>query len=144
VVVASVPVEHARTPGDYAVYRTEPYAVAADVYSLDSQPGRGGWTWYTGSAGWMYRVWLEEVLGFKLRGNRLSIEPAIPESWPGYTITFRYGKTQYRIEVQNGGQSSKQEIRLVDDQQEHTIRISLGREDSKSISDTSSTPEIVV
>ena len=112
------PVEHARTPEDYAVYRTEPYAVAADVYSLESQPGRGGWTWYTGSAGWMYRVWLEEVLGFKLRGDRLSIEPAIPENWPGYIITFRYGQTEYRIEVENGGQPSKQEIRLKDDHQE--------------------------
>ena len=59
------PIEHARTPEDCAVYRTEPYAVAADVYSLESQPGRGGWTWYTGSAGWMYRVWLEEVLGLQ-------------------------------------------------------------------------------
>ncbi len=105
------PIEHAHTPEDCAVYRTEPYAVAADVYSLESQPGRGGWTWYTGSAGWMYRVWLEEVLGFKLRGNRLSIEPAIPEDWPGYVITFRYGRTEYRIEVQNGGEASNQEIR---------------------------------
>ena len=57
------PIEHSRTPEDYAVYRTEPYVVAADVYSLESQMGRGGWTWYTGSAAWMYRVWLEEVLG---------------------------------------------------------------------------------
>ena len=56
--------------------------------------GRGGWTWYTGSAGWMYRVWLEEVLGFKLRGNHLSIAPAIPEDWPGYVLTFRYGETE--------------------------------------------------
>jgi cellobiose phosphorylase len=59
----------------------------------------------------MYRVWLEEVLGFKLRGNRLSIEPAIPEDWPGYAITFRYGRTEYRIEVQNNGEGSRQEIR---------------------------------
>src|SRR5439155_6871369 len=95
------PIEHARTPEDYAVYRTEPYVVAADVYSLDGNLGRGGWTWYTGSAGWMYRVWLEEVLGFKLRENRLSIEPAIPKDWPGFVITFRYGQTEYRIEVQN-------------------------------------------
>jgi len=119
------PVERARTPKDYALYRTEPYAVAADVYSLESQPGRGGWTWYTGSAGWMYRVWLEEVLGFKLRGDRLSIEPAIPANWPGYTIMFRYGRTQYRIEVENGGQEPREEIRLEDDQQDHTIHISV-------------------
>jgi cellobiose phosphorylase len=65
----------------------------------------------------MYRVWLEEVLGFKLRGNRLSIEPAIPEDWPGYVITFRYGRTEYRLEVQNDGEGSRQEIMLEDDRQ---------------------------
>jgi cellobiose phosphorylase len=138
------PVEHAHTPDDYEVYRTEPYAVAADVYSLESQPGRGGWTWYTGSAGWMYRVWLEEVLGFKLRGDLLSIEPAIPDNWPGYTINFRYGQTHYRIEVKNEGQPSRQEIRLKDDHQTHTIHISVGREDSESMPDSSGTPSIVV
>ncbi|PYR92983.1 MAG: hypothetical protein DMG19_02345, partial [Acidobacteria bacterium] len=138
------PVEHARTPNDYAIYRTEPYAVAADVYSIQSQSGRGGWTWYTGSAGWMYRVWLEEVLGFKLRGDRLSIEPAIPGNWPGYTITFRYGQTEYRIEVENGGRPSEQEIRLKDDHQNHTIHVTVGREDSQNVVDTSDTPSIVV
>jgi cyclic beta-1,2-glucan synthetase len=117
------PIEHARTPDDAARYRTEPYAVAADVYSLESQPGRGGWTWYTGSASWMYRVWLEEVLGFKLRGDRLFIEPALPESWPGYELTFRYGQTEYRVEVENGPEPSRYEIRLEDDRQLHTLRI---------------------
>jgi cellobiose phosphorylase len=92
----------------------------------------------------MYRVWLEEVLGFKLRGDRLSIEPAIPESWPAYTITFRYGQTEYRIEVENGGQPSKQEIRLKDDHQNHTIHVTVGREDSQNVVDTSNTPSIVV
>src|SRR4030095_7406793 len=115
----------------YAKYRTEPYAVAADVYALEPQVGRGGWTWYTGSAGWMYRVWLEEVLGFKLRGNRLSIEPAIPEEWPGYVLTFRYGRTKYRSEVENGGEPSKREFRLEDDRKSHTIRIFTGRPSRK-------------
>jgi cyclic beta-1,2-glucan synthetase len=138
------PIEHARTPKDCAVYRTEPYALAADVYALESQPGRGGWTWYTGSAGWMYRVWLEEVLGFKLRGDRLSIEPAIPENWPGYTITFRYGGTEYQIEVENGGQCSHEEIVLKDDHRRHTVRISVGRQDAQSASDISSAPSTVV
>jgi cellobiose phosphorylase len=137
------PIEHAHTPKDYAVYRTEPYVVAADVYSLESQLGRGGWTWYTGSAGWMYRIWLEEVFGFKLRGDRLSIEPAIPEDWPGYVLIFRYGQTEYRIEVQNGGEPSKQEIRLEDDRKTHTIRISTGRQPSREIPDTSGTPSVV-
>jgi cellobiose phosphorylase len=120
------PIEHSRTPADCAAYRTEPYVVAADVYSLQSQSGRGGWTWYTGSAGWMYRVWLEEVLGFKLRAGRLSIEPVIPESWPGYQLTFRYGRTEYRIAVENGGERSKQEIELVDDGEVHAIHINAG------------------
>jgi cyclic beta-1,2-glucan synthetase len=123
------PIEHARNLEESAIYRTEPYAVAADVYSLEGQAGRGGWTWYTGSAGWMYRVWLEEVLGFKLRGDRLVIEPAIPADWPGYTITFRYGRTEYRIEVENGGQPANREIRLKDDGHNRTIRIRLRRSD---------------
>ncbi|MGH2367239.1 MAG: GH36-type glycosyl hydrolase domain-containing protein, partial [Chloroflexota bacterium] len=69
------PVEHARTPEDVDRYKVEPYVVAADVYNLAGHVGRGGWTWYTGSSGWMYRVWLEEVLGFKLRGDRLTLDP---------------------------------------------------------------------
>jgi cyclic beta-1,2-glucan synthetase len=137
------PIEHAHTPEDYAVYRTEPYVVAADVYSLESRQGRGGWTWYTGSAGWMYRVWLEEVLGFKLRGNRLSIEPAIPEEWPGYVLTFHYGRTKYRIEVENGGEPSKREFQLEDDRKNHTIRISTGRRPSRKMPHTSGTPSAV-
>jgi cyclic beta-1,2-glucan synthetase len=137
------PVEHTRTPGDYAVYRTEPYAVAADVYSVEGHAGSGGWTWYTGSAGWMYRVWLEEVLGFKLRGDRLSIEPAIPADWPVYVLTFRYRRTEYRIEVENGGQYSNPEIRLEDDQQNHTIRISTGGAHARRGSAPYSVPSVV-
>jgi len=109
--------------GEQVLDKAEPYAVAADVYSLESQPGRAGWMWYTGSAGWVYRVWLEEVLGFKLRGDRFTIEPAIPEDWRGYTIPFRFRQTEYRIEVTNGGEESRQEIRLEDDRKRHTIQI---------------------
>jgi cellobiose phosphorylase len=138
------PIEHSRTPEDCATYRTEPYVVAADIYSLESQMGRGGWTWYTGSAAWMYRVWLEEVLGFKLRGDRLSIEPVLPENWPGYVLTFRYGRTEYRIEVENGGEPSKQEIRLQDDRNSHTIHIYAGRQTSRNEGLTSSPPSVVV
>jgi cellobiose phosphorylase len=137
------PIERARTPEDYAVYRTEPYAVAADVYSLPDQPCRGGWTWYTGSAGWMYRVWLEEVLGFKLRGDRLTIEPAIPDDWPGYALTFRYGRTEYRIEVQNSGEDSRREILLEDDGEIHVIGMTTGRRPSSKMPDTSSSPSVV-
>jgi cyclic beta-1,2-glucan synthetase len=120
------PIEHTRTPEDCAAYKAEPYVVAADVYSLESQPGRAGWTWYTGSAGWTYRVWLEEVLGFRLRGDRLSIKPAIPEDWPGYAITFRFGQTEYRVEITNGGEDLEQEIRLEDDGRNHTIQVAAG------------------
>ncbi len=127
------PIEHSRTPEASAIYETEPYAVAADVYSLQSQPGRGGWTWYTGSAGWMYRVWLEEVLGFKLRAGKLSIEPAIPADWPGFELSFRYGKSTYKIDVKNGGTRSTQEILLVDDGQNHVIPVFAGPPNSTPI-----------
>jgi cellobiose phosphorylase len=137
------PIEHSRVPEDRDVYRTEPYAVAADVYALENHPGRGGWTWYTGSAGWMYRVWLEEVLGFKLRGNRLSIEPVIPENWPGFVITFRYGSTEYRIEVENNGETSTHEISLVDDGESHSIRFSIGRPRPGESPDAMTSPEII-
>ena len=138
------PIEHSRTPEDYAAYRTEPYVVAADVYSLKSEIGRGGWTWYTGSAGWMYRVWLEEVLGFKLRAGRLSIEPVIPENWPGYVLTFRYGRTEYRIEVENGGERSRQEIQLVDDGVRHAIHIYTGAPALQTIVEAANAPTTTV
>jgi cyclic beta-1,2-glucan synthetase len=115
------PIEHTRTPEGRDTYRAEPYAIAADVYSLASQPGRAGWTWYTGSAGWMYRVWLEEVLGVRLRGNRLEIAPTLPAEWPSYTLTLRYGETEYRIEVENG--ASGEAILLKDDGVPRTFRI---------------------
>jgi cellobiose phosphorylase len=118
--------------------------VAADIYSLESQIGRGGWSWYTGSAGWMYRVWLEDVLGFKLRGDQLSIEPALPAHWPGYVLTFRYGRTEYRIEVETGGEPSKQQIRLQDDRNSHTIHIYAGRQTSRNNGRASSMPPVVV
>jgi cellobiose phosphorylase len=121
------PIEQSREPADFSKYRTEPYAVAADVYCVEGQTGRGGWTWYTGSASWMYRVWLEEVLGFKLRGDRLAVRPAIPENWPGYHLTFRYKQTEYRIQVENGGEFDGTDIQLEDDHQIHHILVHAGR-----------------
>ena len=120
------PINHASTRAGIHRYKVEPYVVSADIYAVAPHIGRGGWTWYTGSAGWMYRVWLEEVLGFKLRAGRLSIEPVIPANWPGYALTFRYGRTGYRIEVENGGERSKQEIQLVDDGESHAIHVYAG------------------
>jgi cellobiose phosphorylase len=97
------PVEHARDTDQAELYKVEPYVVCADVYALEGQVGRGGWTWYTGSSGWMYRVWIEEVLGFQLRSDRLLIDPAIPKSWSEFTLRYRHRGTQYHIRVENPG-----------------------------------------
>ena len=93
------PIEHARNPEEIARYRGEPYVVAADVSCAQGRVGQSGWTWYTGSAGWMYRIWIEEVLGFQLQGNKLTLRPVIPDEWPGFEITYRYGSTIYEIAV---------------------------------------------
>ncbi|HEY9519781.1 MAG TPA: hypothetical protein VIQ98_10975, partial [Gemmatimonadales bacterium] len=90
------PLTHARTPEEVETYKVEPYVVAADVYTAEGQLGRGGWTWYTGSASWMYRVGLEAILGFTKRDDRLFIRSRAPISWPEYTIEYRYGKSVYQ------------------------------------------------
>ena len=82
-------------------YKVEPYVVCADVYGAPPHTGRGGWTWYTGSASWLYRVALEAILGLRLAGDRLRFEPCVPPSWPGYEITYRYRSATYRIRVEN-------------------------------------------
>jgi cyclic beta-1,2-glucan synthetase len=93
------PVELTRTPDTVAHYRGEPYVAAADVSLGAGRAGQCGWTWYTGSAGWMYRVWMEEVLGFQVRGDRFRVDPVLPVSWPGFELTYRHGSTVYRIKV---------------------------------------------
>jgi len=95
------PVYHADTPEKIRVYHVEPYIVAADIYSVDPYLGRGGWTWYTGSASWMYRVGLESILGIRRQGNKLYIDPCIPPEWPEYSIDYRFGNTNYHIHVEN-------------------------------------------
>jgi cyclic beta-1,2-glucan synthetase len=134
------PVEHAREERDFSRYKVEPYVVAADVYALKDNVGRGGWTWYTGAAGWIYRVWLEEVLGFKRRGETLILDPVIPGDWPGFRMRYRHGGTSYEIEIENpdhvcrgvalveldGAPVSSNAIPLHDDQVEHRIRVVLG------------------
>jgi cyclic beta-1,2-glucan synthetase len=94
------PLTHARTPDEVATYKVEPYVVAADVYTAEGQLGRGGWTWYTGSASWLYRVALESILGFTKRGDTLTIEPHVPNGWPGYSIEYRFGGARYGIVVE--------------------------------------------
>ena len=95
------PIEHARDAASVATYRIEPYVAAADVYCLAGHVGQGGWSWYTGSAAWMYRAWVEEVLGLQLRGNEMMINPRIPSAWQGFTLSYRHGKALYAIQVEN-------------------------------------------
>jgi len=105
------PVSHTRTPEEVAVYQAEPYVIAADVYGVDPHVGRGGWTWYTGSAGWMYRVALESVLGFQIiEGRVIALRPCIPAAWPGFTIRCRIpGEfTTYDILVKRGNKAKNQ------------------------------------
>jgi cellobiose phosphorylase len=97
------PLTHTRTPDEVSIYKVEPYVVAADVYTAPGQLGRGGWTWYTGSASWMYRVGLEAILGFTKRADTLIIDPCVPASWPQYTIDYRYRTASYVIRVADPG-----------------------------------------
>lgn len=133
------PVTHADTEDAVATYKTEPYVVAADVYTADGQLGRGGWTWYTGSASWMYRVGLETILGFQKRGNKLMIDPCIPSSWTDFGITYRFGRSVYEITIRNpdglergvisieaDGADAMPGIDLVDDGETHKVTVLLG------------------
>jgi cyclic beta-1,2-glucan synthetase len=93
------PIESNRHPADVARYRGEPYVMAGDVWNAPGHIGQSGWTWYTGSAAWMYRIWVEEVLGFRLRGDRFTVEPVLPADWPGFDLTYRHGSTVFEIKV---------------------------------------------
>jgi cellobiose phosphorylase len=95
------PIHHAETPLDVDRYKVEPYVIAADVYSIAPHAGRGGWTWYTGSAAWMYRLGLEGILGLRRTASGLVIEPRIPPAWPGYEVEYRHGTAAYHIRVRN-------------------------------------------
>jgi cyclic beta-1,2-glucan synthetase len=94
------PLERTRTPEGVATYQAEPYVVAADVYSAEGHVGRGGWTWYTGSASWMYRVGLEAILGFIKEGDRFRIDPRVPAAWPEFRLEYRYGSARYEVLVE--------------------------------------------
>jgi cyclic beta-1,2-glucan synthetase len=95
------PIMHSRTKEDAELYRVEPYVIAADVYRAKPYIGMGGWTWYTGSSGWMYRLALEAILGVQRQGDKLKIEPCIPKAWDSYSLIYRHENAVYRIEVQN-------------------------------------------
>lgn len=95
------PINHASTRAGVHRYKVEPYVMSADIYAEPSHMGRGGWTWYTGSAGWMYQAGIESILGIRLRGSTLVLDPCIPRSWPGFSFTFRYNSACYEIAVTN-------------------------------------------
>ena len=134
------PISHAATPGAVARYKVEPYVVAADIYSAEGQVGRGGWTWYTGSAGWLYRAGVESILGLHKEGDRLRIDPCIPRSWPGFRATVRHGAATYEISVDNptgvcrgvasitldGAMAEGSSVALTDDGGAHHVTVVLG------------------
>ncbi|MCX5850002.1 MAG: cyclic beta 1-2 glucan synthetase [Deltaproteobacteria bacterium] len=130
------PINHTSSSEAIYTYKVEPYVVAADVYALSPHTGRGGWTWYTGSAGWMYRLIVESLLGLKREGNKLCFMPCLPADWDGFSLDYRYGKTIYRIIIsraQNGEKEtqviidgikqSEKTIILLDDGQEHRVYV---------------------
>jgi cyclic beta-1,2-glucan synthetase len=130
------PVNHARSPEGVATYKVEPYVVAADVYAVPPHTGRGGWTWYTGSAGWMYRLIVESLLGLRLEVDRLRFAPCLPADWEAFKLYYRYRETVYEIAVlqqpaRNVGTSvtvdgilqSGEAILLVDDRRNHSVEV---------------------
>jgi cyclic beta-1,2-glucan synthetase len=135
------PVNHTRTAADVERYKAEPYVLAGDVYTHPAHSGRGGWTWYTGSAGWMYRAGLESILGLRRRGATFEMDPCIPSSWAEYAIAWRFGRTRYEITVRNperrcrgvaeayldGLSVDPRAIPLRDDGREHHVRLTVGR-----------------
>jgi cellobiose phosphorylase len=108
------PVTHSRSPEGIAVYKVEPYVVAADVYALPPHTGRGGWTWYTGSAGWMYRLIVESLLGLKLEADKLRFSPCLPADWKGFKVYYRYRETDYEIAVRRQHEGEDRAIVTVD------------------------------
>ena len=98
------PINHSRTDSEMRKYKLEPFVIAADVYANPLHLGRGGWSWYTGAASWMYRFGIEFLLGLKFRGNMLYVEPCVPNSWKEYEVEYRYLNTIYKISVKITGE----------------------------------------
>jgi cyclic beta-1,2-glucan synthetase len=146
------PVNHTRTPEELEQYRAEPYVVAADVYTHPQHVGRGCWTWYTGSAGWMYQAAIEGMLGLRRGGATFSIAPRIPAMWPGFSIDWRIGSSTYHIDVANpthrccGVRSARLDgvaidpgaIPLLDDGRRHEVAVELGDPTPSATSQTRS------
>ena len=128
------PANHTQTPEQTAIYKAEPYVMAADVYAAPQHAGRGGWTWYTGSAAWMYLLIVESLLGLRLEKDRLHCTPCIPADWDGFTVHYRFQETVYHIEVRqsregtgaasvsvDGVEQLDGTIPLVNDQRDHAV-----------------------
>jgi len=136
------PVNHGKTAADVAIYKVEPYVIAADVYAVSPHAGRGGWSWYTGSAGWMYRLIVESLLGLRLDVNKLHFDPCLPLSWQVFKLHYRYRETVYHITVSqtdagdaaqsdvmrvtvDGIEQPDKTIPLIDDRRDHMVEISI-------------------
>jgi len=130
------PMNHGRSPEEIETYKVEPYVIAADVYAVSPHSGRGGWTWYTGSAGWMYRFTIESLLGLRLEVDKLRFEPCLPAEWEEFKVHYRYRETIYHITVRqmrdgesemnvtvDGVEQHDKAIPLVDDRQEHSVEV---------------------
>lgn len=140
------PINHTRTAADVERYKVEPYVVAADVYTHPAHIGRGGWTWYTGSAAWMYRLGLESILGLRRRGRSFAIAPCVPGSWDRFVVRWRHGQSRYEISVENPGRRNRgvaeavldgarvdaRSIPLVDDGAVHRLRVVMGEAEGQS------------
>jgi cellobiose phosphorylase len=145
------PVNHGSNPEDIERYKVEPYVMCADIYAAPPHTGRGGWTWYTGAAGWMYRLGMETLLGLQLEVDQLRIAPGIPAHWNTYKIHYRYRETVYHIRVKRVAAKPKHLIRvaldgaavngtgvdetgrpqgmipLVDDRREHYVEVDISQ-----------------
>ncbi len=131
------PVNHAQTPETTATYKNEPYVVSADVYALSPHVGRGGWSWYTGSAGWLYRLMVETLLGLTLEEHKLHFKPCLPENWDAFTMKYRYGETAYHIKIMQTAGVEQESLTvdsveqpdlvivLVDDHRPHAVEVRL-------------------
>ena len=138
------PLNHGKTKEDIAIYKVEPYVMAADVYALPPHTGRGGWTWYTGSASWMYQLIIESFLGLRREADKLRFDPCIPAEWKSFKVHYRYYNTMYHITVQqkkgtgettlsmDGHAQKKDVIPLTNDEIEHHIQVTLFRKQAKS------------
>jgi cellobiose phosphorylase len=146
------PINHGNSPRAIALYRAEPYVVAADVYAVAPHTGRGGWTWYTGSAGWMYRLIVESLLGVRREAQRLTFAPRLPANWPSCEIQYRYAETLYRISIRqttavdrgmsvlvDGVPQIERSVLLVDDRRDHIVLVELRHELGSDLPVTSQT-----